>query len=62
MPGLKNRGVAPKKMMEVSKLTDCIHSECEKIGVTHILDMGSGLVSLTSYLPIMANLYCVRHI
>lgn len=39
------QGLTPKKQHEVMSLATLINAECDKYGITQVLDMGAGLVS-----------------
>ena len=45
LPDKIRRGLTPKKQHEVMTLATFINAECNKYGITQILDMGAGLVS-----------------
>jgi hypothetical protein len=52
LPDKIRRGLTPKKQHEVMTLATFINAECNKYGITQVLDMGAGLVSTVVTLQI----------
>lgn len=42
------RGLTPKKQHEVMNLATLINAECSSYGITQVLDVGAGLVSMSA--------------
>lgn len=74
LPDQISRGLTPKKQHEVMTLATFINAECNKYGITQVLDIGAGLVSTVvtvqicllflrgnhdSLLNELSGLYCV---